>query len=105
MKLFEFLAQLQHYLATSLPSPGNSPSDEFKEGSDSTHQKTSTEGSEHEKTGSLAAGTAGVDPNKDGDGALRSRTRMTMLGSYDCCVSGAELRKWLLEHVSPGLFD
>ncbi|KAJ9093726.1 hypothetical protein QFC21_006322 [Naganishia friedmannii] len=99
MKLFEFLAQLQHYLATSLPSPDVNATVEAKEGSASTAQKTSTEGSENEKTGLLAAGAAGVDPNAEGDGALRSRTRMTMLGSYDSCVSGAELRKWLLEHI------
>ncbi|KAJ9123068.1 hypothetical protein QFC22_001257 [Naganishia vaughanmartiniae] len=99
IKLFEFLAQLQHYLATSLPSPGVNTSEQIKGDSTSTTQKTSTEGSENEKTGLLAAGTASVDPNRDGDGALRSRTRMTMLGSYDSCVSGAELQKWLLEHI------
>ncbi|KAJ9091823.1 hypothetical protein QFC19_008936 [Naganishia cerealis] len=106
MKLFEYLAQLQHYLATSLPSEGGQPrdvifdKDEGQEQSISTIQRPNVESADNGKTGLLAAGITGVDAVRDGDGALRSRTRMTMLGSYDCCVSGAELRKWLLEHVS-----
>lgn len=95
MKLFELLAQLQHYLATSLPAERPEPSEkaEGKESDTSAASVGNTSTPESQKT-------LGVDPNPAGDGGLRSRTRMTVLGSYDCCVSGAELREWLLRHVS-----
>jgi hypothetical protein len=93
MKLFELLAQLQHYLATSLPPQSTDPQDIKSEG------KEEESGSVGEKD-QHSTGAAGIVPNPAGDGGLRSRTRMTVLGSYDCCVSGEELREWLLRHVS-----
>lgn len=100
MKLFELLAQLQHYLATSLPPDVSSPVPTERSEAE---QVSSNGKADEEKAGMLASGAAGVDPNREGDGALRSRTRMTVLGSYDCCLSGAELREWLLRHVSPAV--
>lgn len=107
LKLFELLLQLQHYLATSLPAEIADESeietgrDEVGKEAESSSNATSRQGGDEDKAGLLAAGVSGVDTNRAGDGALRSRTRMTVLGSYDCCVSGAELREWLLRHVSP----
>ncbi|GHJ86351.1 hypothetical protein NliqN6_2753 [Naganishia liquefaciens] len=92
MKLFELLAQLQHYLATTLPSEQpDAKVDERRPSAPATETNGSTD-ADHAKS-------SGIDSNPAGDGGLRSRTRMTVLGSYDCCVSGEELREWLLGHV------
>lgn len=103
MKLFELLAQLQHYLATSLPPDVVSEDPSQRTEAEQEAKPTNGTAADDEKPGLLASGISGVDPNREGDGALRSRTRMTVLGSYDCCLSGTELREWLLRHVSPAV--
>jgi hypothetical protein len=96
-KLFELLGRLQHYLATSLPPDAEDvPDGRSGEGQDT---KSRSKGDEGEQV--KPNGTSGVASEREGDAPPRSRTRMTVLGSYDACFSGVELREWLLRNVSP----